>query len=200
MLGILGVLYWRAFTLNRQLVESKGTLSALAHHDALTGLPNRVLLEDRLAQALARAARGAHALALCMLDLDAFKPINDRYGHATGDRVLQEVALRIQKAVREVDTVARFGGDEFMLLINGFGDQATLEEVMRRVIATVSKELLSCPHCQVSASIGVSVLGADAHDAATLMRHADEAMYQVKAAGGNGFRRYPVPVAGPDAG
>ncbi len=195
LLCVMAVLYWRAFTLNRQLVASKRALSALAHHDALTGLPNRVLMEDRLAQALARAGRGEHSVALCMLDLDAFKPINDRYGHATGDRVLQELALRIQKAVREVDTVARFGGDEFMLLINGFGDDATLDEVMRRVIGTVSQPLDCCPRCQVSASIGVSVLGSDAHDAATLMRHADEAMYQVKSAGGNGFRRFVVQAA-----
>jgi diguanylate cyclase (GGDEF)-like protein len=183
----MGLLYWRAYQLNQELVQSRRTLSAMAHHDTLTGLPNRNLLDDRLEQVLAQARRGKHAVALCMLDLDGFKPVNDRFGHDAGDQVLKEVAQRITHALRECDTVARFGGDEFVLLINGFGDAYTLEEVMQRVIAAVAQRLAGCEDVQVTASIGVSIYQADARDATMLLRHADEAMYQAKAAGGNRF-------------
>jgi diguanylate cyclase (GGDEF)-like protein len=183
----MGWLYWRAHQLNRELVQSRRTLSAMAHHDALTGLPNRNLLDDRLEQVLAQAQRSSHSVALCMLDLDGFKPVNDRFGHAVGDRVLQEVARRIATALRSCDTVARFGGDEFVLLINGFGDNAALADVMQRVIAAVAQEFVACEGARVTASIGVSIYQADARDATMLLRHADEAMYQAKAAGGNRF-------------
>jgi len=183
----MALLYARAFQLNRQLVQSRQALKQMAHHDALTGLPNRNLLDDRLEQALAQARRDGHALALCMLDLDGFKPVNDQFGHDTGDRVLQAVAARIKAAVRECDTVARFGGDEFVLLVNGFGNESTLGEVLARVIAAIAQPLECCPDAQVAGSVGVSVFGTDAHDATALLRHADEAMYQAKAAGGNRY-------------
>jgi diguanylate cyclase (GGDEF)-like protein len=183
----MGLLYWRAYQLNKDLVHSRSALRAMAHHDALTGLPNRNLLDDRLEQVLAQAQRASHAVALCMLDLDGFKPINDRFGHDVGDQVLKDVARRIAAALRACDTVARFGGDEFVLLINGFGDHATLADVMQRVIAAVAQGFDSCEGARVTASIGVSIYQADARDATMLLRHADEAMYQAKAAGGNRF-------------
>ncbi|NVO05466.1 MAG: diguanylate cyclase [Rhodoferax sp.] len=186
----LALLYWRAYRLNADLVQSRRALRDMAHHDALTGLPNRTLLDDRLEQVLAQADRGRHTVALCMLDLDGFKPINDSFGHDTGDRVLKDVARRIASVLRGCDTVARFGGDEFVLLVNGFGDGAVLEEVMVRVLAAVALAFDYCEQARVTASIGVSVYQRDARDATMLLRHADEAMYQAKAAGGNRFVIY----------
>ena len=186
----LALLTLRAYRLNGQLAQSRQTLAKLAHHDALTGLPNRNLLDERLERAIAQSRREVHAVALCMLDLDGFKPINDRFGHDTGDRVLQDVAHRIKAVLRDADTVARFGGDEFVLLLNGFGDDHALGEVMARVLATVAQSFDYCPGAHVTASIGVSVLGADASDATTLLRHADEAMYLAKGAGGNRYVKH----------
>ena len=186
----MGFMYWRSFRLNRALLASRRALRDMAHHDALTGLPNRVLLTDRLEQQLAQGRRNNQALALCMLDLDGFKPVNDQYGHAMGDQVLREVAQRIKAALRESDTVARFGGDEFVLLLGDVTDQSLLDEVLNRVLASIERPMEVCPLALVSASIGVSVLGTDAHDATELMRHADEAMYRAKAAGGRRFVRF----------
>lgn len=187
---LLAALYWRTFRLNRALVRSRLALREMAHYDALTLLPNRNLLDDRVEQALAQARRANHGLAICMMDLDGFKPINDRYGHAVGDRVLQDIAMRLKAAVRAVDTVARFGGDEFVVLINGYGDAAALHDVLERLNAAASHRFDYCSDCPVSASLGVSIFGEDAHDATTLLRHADEAMYQAKAAGGRQFVLY----------
>jgi diguanylate cyclase (GGDEF)-like protein len=186
----LALLVLRAYRLNAQLAQSRQTLAKLAHHDALTGLPNRNLLDERLERAIAQSRRETHAVALCMLDLDGFKPINDRFGHDTGDRVLQDVAHRIKAVLRDADTVARFGGDEFVLLLNGFGDDHALGEVMGRVLAAVTLGFDYCSGAQVTASIGVSILGADATDATTLLRHADEAMYLAKGSGGNRFVKH----------
>ena len=186
----LALLVLRANRLNAQLAQSRQALAKLAHHDALTGLPNRNLLDERLERAIAQSRREVHAVALCMLDLDGFKPVNDRFGHDAGDRVLQDVAHRIKAVLRDADTVARFGGDEFVLLLNGFGDDHALGEVMARVIATVAQGFDYCPGARVTASIGVSILGADASDATTLLRHADEAMYLAKGAGGNRYVKH----------
>lgn len=186
----LALLYWRTLGLNQALLESRMALKDLAHHDALTGLPNRNLLDDRLDQALAQARRENHAVALCMLDLDGFKPINDKLGHDTGDRVLKDVARRIKTSLREGDTVARFGGDEFVILLNGYGDAEALGEIVQRIISSISEELDYCQGLRVMASVGVSIWGADAQDATSLLRHADEAMYQAKAAGGNRYLRF----------
>lgn len=186
----LALLYLRSYRLNAQLTQSRLALRNMAHHDALTGMPNRNLLDERLERAIAQSRREVHAVALCMLDLDGFKLINDRFGHDTGDRVLQDVAQRIKAVLRDVDTVARFGGDEFVLLLNGFGDEHALGEVMARVIAAVAMGFDYCPGAHVAASIGVSILGDDAVDATTLLRHADEAMYLAKGAGGNRFVKH----------
>jgi diguanylate cyclase (GGDEF)-like protein len=186
----IGLLYWRSLRLNHQLLASRQALRDMAHHDALTGLPNRVLLTDRLEQLMAQGRRSKQALALCMLDLDGFKPVNDLYGHAVGDKVLCEVAQRITAALRESDTVARFGGDEFVLLLGDVVDDAQLNDVLHRVLASITRPMEICPTAKISASIGVSVLGADACDETELMRHADAAMYKAKAAGGHRFVRY----------
>lgn len=187
---LMAALYWRAFRLNRELVRSRLALREMAHYDMLTQLPNRNLLDDRVEQALAHARRADQGLAICMLDLDGFKPINDRHGHALGDRVLRDVAQRIKAAVRGGDTVARFGGDEFVVLLDGFSDERVLDEVLARVCEATRQGFDYCSDCRVSASIGVSIFGQDAHDAATMLRHADEAMYLSKNAGGDRFTRY----------
>lgn len=190
---VLVVMGWsqvRAYRLNQALRRSRHKLSELAYHDALTGLPNRSLLEDRLEHALAQHRRTPRSLALCMLDLDGFKPINDSLGHAVGDLVLREVALRIKTVLREGDTVARVGGDEFVLLVVGFENESRLHDIIDRVLTAVARDYPECHGLPVRASVGVSVLGADAHDSTTLMRHADEAMYQAKAAGGGRYIQY----------
>lgn len=188
--GVVSIQYARARHLNAQLWQSRQELRNLAHHDALTGLPNRNLMDDRLDRLILQAQRSGGRVAVCMLDLDRFKPINDRLGHAVGDQVLMTVAQRIAQAVRAVDTVARFGGDEFVILINEIELEHALPDLLNRVIAAVGAPLDCAGSEQVQASIGVSILGLDADDARTLMRHADEAMYHAKAAGGNRYLVY----------
>ncbi len=184
----------REHDLRRELrvrMEHEKQLERLAHYDALTGVPNRVMLADRLAQALARAKREQGLLAVCYLDLDGFKPINDRLGHAVGDRVLVEVTRRIREAVREDDTVARLGGDEFVVLLVGLqaaeecvGSLQRLLERVARPIASDGEELM------LSASIGVALYPDDEEDAETLLRHADQAMYLAKLAGKNRYHLF----------
>jgi diguanylate cyclase (GGDEF)-like protein/PAS domain S-box-containing protein len=170
----------------QSLKDTQHRLEQLAHYDALTTLPNRTLLSDRLMQAQAQADRHQQLLAVCFLDLDGFKPINDHHGHATGDRLLLEVANRLKQAVRAGDTVARLGGDEFVLLLNDFQQIAELEQVLGRIQAeTAAPYLVSGKELHVSASIGVTIYPFDNSDADTLLRHADQAMYQAKQAGRN---------------
>jgi diguanylate cyclase (GGDEF)-like protein/PAS domain S-box-containing protein len=159
-------------------------IAHMAHHDALTGLPNRVLLRDRIQQAIAQAHRASTQLAVLFIDLDRFKTINDSLGHQLGDRLLQSVASRILVCVREGDTVARVGGDEFVIVIPGLGSQADAAGVSGKIL-----EVLAAPfhlHGQdlhVNASIGISVYPSDGTDAETLMRNADTAMYHAKDSG-----------------
>ncbi len=163
----------------------------MAHHDALTGLPNRVLLEERLAAALERARRDDVPLALLFIDLDRFKNINDSLGHHVGDQVLCEVARRLRQAVRATDTVARMGGDEFVVLLTRISSPADCEPVARKILQIMTPPVLIGPHeLRVTASIGVSTYPDSGADSAGLMRHADSAMYQAKDAGRNTFRRY----------
>jgi len=183
--GALAILYVRAHRLNVELKRSRQQLTAMAHHDALTGLPNRQLLDDRLTQALAQARRNGWRVAVCLADLDGFKPINDRFGHHTGDEVLQEVARQLSGALRVGDTVARWGGDEFVLLINGFDDLPQLEDIMERVLAAIACSYRKGDDLHLSASIGVSIYPGDASDKLSLFQHADKAMYHAKQRGGN---------------
>ncbi|MBN9696011.1 MAG: diguanylate cyclase [Zoogloea sp.] len=186
----LVVLYVRTHRLNVALKRSRQRLSEMAHRDALTGLPNRNLLDDRLAFMLAKAQRSGARIAVCLLDLDGFKPINDQWGHQVGDRVLREVAVRLSAALRDGDTVARWGGDEFVLLLEGAAADWQLFEIMKRVLAAVGQDIDVCPGCRVTASIGVSLFPSDALEAEQLLQHADQAMYEAKKEGGDRFVVY----------
>lgn len=166
-------------------------LKVMAHHDHLTGLPNRNLFGDRLMLAIAEAKRHGGQLAFMYLDLDKFKPINDRLGHGVGDEVLKEVARRLKENIREIDTVARIGGDEFAVIL---APPTTLEDSKRtaeRLLQVLSEPIQAKGHeCTVSASIGVSLYPRDATDAEELVKCADSAMYRVKDSGRNGVEFY----------
>ena len=156
-----------------------------AYHDALTGLPNRALFLDRLEIALAQARRARTSLAVLFLDLDDMKSINDTFGHATGDRVLSAVGERLVRAVRAGDTVARVGGDEFLVLLSD-NDEAEAEAVARKILERLSEPLtVDRDELYLTPSIGVALFPGDGEDAQTLIRHADGAMYRVKEAGGH---------------
>jgi len=171
--------------------EHEAELSRVAHYDSLTGVPNRVLLADRMKLSISQTAREKNMMAVCYLDLDGFKPINDTMGHETGDEVLVEVAKRIENTIRGGDTVARLGGDEFVVLLLGLekGEEcvATLERLLAAIAhpITVQKNSLA-----VSASIGVSIYPLDNEYPDTLLRHADQAMYVAKQGGKNRFHIY----------
>ncbi|MEY3747367.1 MAG: hypothetical protein RL194_826 [Pseudomonadota bacterium] len=158
-----------------------------AHHDSLTGLPNRLMLADRLQNTIAYTKRRGEHLALCYLDLDGFKAINDSLGHRAGDLLLIEIARRLEHSVREYDTVCRLGGDEFVLLLPYLENAGEYEEVVRRVIESVSHPVLLNGQHQVTvtASAGISLYPDTATDTETLMAQADTAMYQAKKAGRN---------------
>ncbi len=161
----------------------------LAEHDFLTDLPNRVLFLDRLQQALATARRQHTRVAVMFLDLDRFKAINDSYGHQAGDVVLKEVAARLTRCVRGVDTVSRQGGDEFVVILADIGGADQAAHVAGSVMHAVGQPMKVLGHdVNLSASIGISIFPSDGHDVDTLMRHADVAMYHAKQNGRNAFR------------
>jgi diguanylate cyclase (GGDEF)-like protein/PAS domain S-box-containing protein len=161
----------------------------LAEHDFLTDLPNRVLFLDRLQQALATARRQHTRVAVMFLDLDRFKAINDSYGHQAGDVVLKEVATRLTRCVRGVDTVSRQGGDEFVVILADIGGADQAAHVAGSVMHAVGQPMkVLGQEIALSASIGISIFPSDGHDVDTLMRHADVAMYHAKQNGRNAFR------------
>jgi diguanylate cyclase (GGDEF)-like protein/PAS domain S-box-containing protein len=162
-------------------------LSRLAYHDNLTGLPNRRLLEDRLAQAVnPRSDRAGSSFSLLYIDLDGFKPINDQLGHDAGDAVLEEIARRLKASVRRADTVARIGGDEFVILLQSTTQPRDVQRVVDLMLAKLSAPLQVGVHSvQVGASIGCARFPIDGEDGATLLKHADVAMYQAKQRGRN---------------
>ncbi|HEX2121672.1 MAG TPA: EAL domain-containing protein, partial [Thermoanaerobaculia bacterium] len=156
-----------------------------AYHDALTKLPNRALFLDRLAVALAQAQRNQSCLAVLFLDLDNMKSVNDTFGHATGDRVLQAVAKRLTESLRGGDTVARVGGDEFLILLT-INEPADAERVARTILTRLSEPLqVESDELYLTTSIGVALYPADGDDAEALIHHADGAMYRVKETGGH---------------
>ncbi|MDH4172261.1 MAG: diguanylate cyclase [Betaproteobacteria bacterium] len=163
----------------------------LAYHDTLTGLPNRRLLDDRLRQALHLAQRRDARLAILLVDLDEFKRVNDRFGHRAGDAVLRDVAQRLGACVRKADTLARQGGDEFVVLIPDLAPasdgQVVAEKILRALQAPLRAE---GEDIRVGASIGISLYPEDAGDGEALLRNADAAMYRAKRAGGDQFRFY----------
>lgn len=178
------------FTDITQIKEQQQRLEALAHFDPLTGLPNRALLADRMRLALAQTRRSHALLAVCYLDLDGFKPVNDTYGHEAGDRLLIAVAKRLLGTVRADDTVARLGGDEFVLLLGHLSNRAECRALMARVLDAIADpyELAPSTSIAVSASIGLTLYPRDRGDADELLRHADMALYQAKEAGRGCFR------------
>ena len=185
--------YVATYTDISALKESQQKLEHLAYHDALTGLPNRVLLGDRIQQALAQAKRNKDVVAVCFLDLDDFKPVNDTYGHQVGDRLLIEVAKRLKDSMREADTVARLGGDEFALLLGALESTHEAREVLGRLLMRISQPY-SIDRCvaRISASIGYTLVPGDDGDPDTLLRHADQAMYQAKQGGRNRIQLFDI--------
>jgi diguanylate cyclase (GGDEF)-like protein/PAS domain S-box-containing protein len=173
----------------RHIFESE--LEYLATHDTLTGLPNRTLLYDRLQQAVTQCARAKKMAAILFIDLDRFKTINDTYGHAAGDSILKEVAIRLRGCLREGDSVARNGGDEFTVVLPMLNDSGDATVIAQKVLATLvqpfkpnNKDLF------IGGSIGISLYPNDGSDADSLLKNADSAMYQAKAAGGDAYRFY----------
>ncbi len=177
-----------------QIVEQKRaeeTITRMAYHDPLTGLPNRLLFNDRLNLAMPSARRRQENLALMVLDLDGFKEVNDTLGHDIGDRLLQLAAERLRSLVRESDTVARIGGDEFCLLLpgmTGIEDAATAAEKIVRGFETAF--VFDGLELKVTTSVGIAVYPEDGDDGGSLVRHADRAMYQAKRAGKSTYQRY----------
>ncbi|NTV95515.1 MAG: EAL domain-containing protein [Thiobacillus sp.] len=176
-----------------QLKRQEEQLVHLAQHDALTGLPNRVLLADRMRQAIGQAHRSGQVLAVCYLDLDGFKPVNDAHGHQQGDRLLVEMARRMRGVLRGGDTVARLGGDEFVFLLQGLNNIEECELSLNRLLAVVAQPILiDDTPVSLSASIGVSLYPNDDEDPDTLIRHADQAMYSAKQSGRSRYHFYDL--------
>ena len=171
--------------------EQEERLQRLAHYDPLTGLANRVLLAQTLELAMLHARSTGTLLGVAYLDLDGFKPINDRLGHEAGDRLLVVVATRLRHALRAVDCVARLGGDEFVLLLPGMGHADECERMLYRVMESIAAPYtLENERVSVTASIGYTLYPQDSSDADTLLRHSDQAMYAAKQAGRNRFHQF----------
>lgn len=201
MAGLLKQRSQRAFELERanavlaariaEREQSAERLTHLASYDTLTGLPNRTLFHDRLAQAMARIDRNEKMLALLLLDMDRFKEINDTFGHDTGDRLLEAVANRLQQGLREVDTIARLGGDEFTMVLENIGGAETAAAVAKKVVDVFTQPfILNERELFIMPSIGIALYPRDAQDANTLLRNADIAMYHAKRKGGGNFQFY----------
>ncbi len=171
----------------RKQAEEK--LIRMASHDALTGLPNRMLLEDRLAQAIAQAHRTQTQVAVMFVDLDRFKNINDSLGHDAGDEVIVEIGHRIARNLRESDTAARQGGDEFVVVLGGMTQEGDVRAIAQKMLGTLCQPmLLRGQEIFPTGSIGISMYPRDAVDPLTLLKSADTAMYLSKAEGGNTYR------------
>ncbi len=164
-------------------------LRYLATHDALTGLPNRVLMDDRISQCMALADRQNQTFAVILLDLDRFKLVNDSLGHGVGDELLKEVARRLKSVVREIDTVARLGGDEFVLIITQSPERDAVQAVARRIIDSMQAPVrIAGMEIHTSPSIGIAFYPGDAATVETLLANADAAMYYAKQQGRNNFQ------------
>jgi diguanylate cyclase (GGDEF)-like protein/PAS domain S-box-containing protein len=187
-----------------EIAAARSRIASLAYSDPLTGLANRVSLAPALEQAIERARRHGNRLAGVFIDLDGFKQINDRYGHAAGDAFLVEVAQRLRRSVRASDLVARLGGDEFFVVLEEIQDTPAVERVLGKLIDALRRPYPGIGETQrrITATLGVSLFPDDATDAATLMENADEAMYTAKQAGKNAYCLYsstrkPAPPNGP---
>ena len=177
-----------------QQKNAQWQLQRSAHHDALTGLPNRVLLADRLEQAMARARRAGGRLAVVFIDLDHFKPVNDTYGHGVGDQLLIQLARRMSATLRDADTLARIGGDEFLAVLSDLSGENDAQALMNRLLEALRAPVeLDGLRLQVSGSIGVTFYPQNEElDPEQLLRQADAAMYNAKLQGRNAWRAFPV--------
>ncbi len=171
-----------------QLQKAEDDLAFIAHHDSLTGLANRLLLKDRLDQAIANGRRNNFLFTLIFIDLDRFKQVNDQLGHDVGDHVLQQVAKRVEYSLREVDTIARIGGDEFVVIVPGLTGDINIERISKKIIDELIKPMQIEKHeISIGASLGCAEFPRDGEDVAQLMRNADAAMYRAKSSGGNKY-------------
>ena len=183
--------YVAVFSDITSIKDSQAQLELLAHHDSLTGLPNRVLFNERLHHALQRANRENTGIAVLFIDLDRFKNINDSLGHTAGDQLLERVAKRLRKTVRDEDTVARLGGDEFTILLEDVDSPQAIGAVAQKILETISRQLdLNEHEVHVSGSIGISLYPEDGKDVTTLLKNADNAMYRAKEKGRNNYQFY----------
>jgi diguanylate cyclase (GGDEF)-like protein/PAS domain S-box-containing protein len=193
VIGLVGI--------TREISETRETELALQHlatHDALTDLPNRFLLVDRLGQLLARAQRTSTTFAVLFMDIDRFKEVNDSRGHDVGDLLLSAFAQRLAKSVRKSDTVARIGGDEFVIILENLHDAAEAARIARKLQISLARPYtLEARKVKVSVSIGISFYPDNGRESEVLLRAADYAMYLVKRRGGNGYLNYMPGV--PDA-
>lgn len=173
----------------RKAVEDE--IKYLAFYDPLTGLANRRLMTDRMEQILSLARRTGELVAVCMIDLDGFKLVNDQKGHEAGDQLLKEVAKRIQECIRHSDTASRFGGDEFALILGGFSEIGECMQSLARIISALSEPYMVVNEvARVTASIGATIFPNDGSSPDQLLRHADESMYEAKNAGKNCYRLF----------
>ena len=174
-----------------KLLEHEAHLHHLAHHDALTGLPNRLLFNDRVRHAIAKSKREGQTLSVLILDLDRFKNINDSLGHEIGDRFLINIAQRVNESMRESDTFARLGGDEFVILLENIHDSQEVTQVAQKLLSVIAKPVEVDDHqLHSTASIGISMYPEDGQTIDDLLRCADAAMYRVKEKGKNNFQFY----------
>jgi diguanylate cyclase (GGDEF)-like protein len=173
--------------IERKRIERE--LSQLAKLDPLTGLPNRTLFRDRLAQAVQRLDRRDHVMALIFIDLDGFKAVNDRYGHATGDRLLEAVAARLRRVVRRTDTLARLGGDEFTIILEGLRHRDDAARVAEQALFSLRQSFeVDGEVIELGASLGVAIASHATEMPDALTRRADAAMYRAKARGGTRYQ------------
>ena len=175
----------------RKKMKLDSELAHLAHHDTLTNLPNRVLLQDRIEHAKQNADRYNKTFAICFIDLDNFKDINDGYGHDYGDDILFQFAQTLQKNIRKVDTVARVGGDEFILLLEQLDSKDEVEKIIKKIQESLKEPLISKSiEFTVGASFGISIYPTDGDDIKDLITKADNTMYEAKKSGKNRYQFY----------
>jgi diguanylate cyclase (GGDEF)-like protein/PAS domain S-box-containing protein len=178
-------------TLRKQEEEE---LYDLATHDALTGLPNRFFFSERFRHAMARAKRASHLVGLLYLDLDRFKPVNDALGHKCGDKLLQTVARRLKRSVREEDTIARLGGDEFAVVLEHLSRPRDAAATARKILRALARPFLLDGHrARITASIGITVYPLDGDEVEILLKRADGAMYRAKSERMNDYRFWGDP-------
>lgn len=176
-----------------ELEKSNCLLKHIAHYDPLTNLPNRVLLADRMQQAMIHSQRRQQSMAVAFLDLDGFKDVNDQFGHSVGDQLLIDISHRLKLVLREGDTLARIGGDEFVAILTDLNQGLECEPVLTRLLTVAAEPfIIQGTPIQVSASIGVTIYPQDGVDADQLLRHADQAMYMSKQAGKNCYHLFDV--------